>query len=177
MRGSICLRRWRPEDVPAIVEACQDKSTAAFMPHLPVPYTEVDALGWLENQEPKRVAGESIELAVADAVTNTAVGSIAATNIDLGQRNARVGYWLAPQARGHGHITQALCLLTGWLFNELSLERIELLTDPDNLPSQGVADRCGFTEEARLRSHLRFAHSGRRRDSLVWGLLPADRDT
>ena len=174
MSGAVLLRAWRSEDVPAIVDACRHESIAAFLPQLPYPYTEASARSWLESQEPKRIAGESIELAVADSATGTAVGSIAAANVAAGQRTAEVGYWLAPLARGHGHITQALRLLTRWLFDELSLERIELFTDPDNAASQRVAARCGFKEEARLRSHVRFVHSGRRRDSLVWGLLPGD---
>jgi RimJ/RimL family protein N-acetyltransferase len=35
-----------------------------------------------------------------------------------------------------------------------------------------VAERRGFQQEGRLRSHLLFADTGRRRDSLIWSLLP-----
>jgi len=38
--------------------------------------------------------------------------------------------------------------------------------------SQRVAERCGFTREAVLRSHLPFR--GGRRDTVVYGLLPGE---
>jgi RimJ/RimL family protein N-acetyltransferase len=35
-----------------------------------------------------------------------------------------------------------------------------------------VAERCGFTREGLLRSHMRF--KGARRDTLVFGLLDGE---
>jgi hypothetical protein len=49
-----------------------------------------------------------------------------------------------------------------------------ITTDPENIASQRVAERCGFRYEGRLRSHLRIRHSGERRDSLLYSLLPGD---
>ena len=40
----------------------------------------------------------------------------------------------------------------------------------DNVASQRVAERCGFTREAMLRSHIPF--KGGRRDTVVFSLLP-----
>jgi hypothetical protein len=62
--------------------------------------------------------------------------------------------------------------MAAWAFDELRLARLELTTAPDNEGSQRVARRCGFVEEGRLRSHLEF--KGGRRDTVVFGALPAD---
>ena len=43
---------------------------------------------------------------------------------------------------------------------------------PENLASQRVAERCGFTREGVLRSHVPF--KGGRRDSVVFSLLPGE---
>jgi len=50
--------------------------------------------------------------------------------------------------------------------------RLELTCGPDNLASQRVAERCGFTREGVLRSHVPF--KGARRDSVVFSLLPGE---
>ena len=58
------------------------------------------------------------------------------------------------------------CLLT-------ELERLELITDPDNRGSQRVAEKVGFQREGVLRSHL-LHPDGRRRDSVMFSLLPGE---
>lgn len=57
--------------------------------------------------------------------------------------------------------------------DELELQRLELITDPDNIASQRVAEHVGFRREGVLRSHL-AQRDGRRRDSLIFSLLPGE---
>ena len=80
-----------------------------------------------------------------------------------------VGYWLARDARGQGHVTRAVHLICCWGFDSLQLERIDLLAGSGNQASQRVAERCGFTREAVLRSFMRG--KGERQDMVAFGLL------
>lgn len=171
--GGIVLRPWREEDVPAIVVACSDSALARFIPTIRSPYTEQDARSWLESQEPSRLAGQSLEMAIVDGQSDDVLGAIAA-RVAAHTLSAEVGYWLTPSARGHGYTTMATRLLCGWLFDTLHLGRIWLTTDPENVASQRVAERCGFQREGLMRSHLRHLHTGNRRDSLLWSLLPGE---
>jgi RimJ/RimL family protein N-acetyltransferase len=169
------LRPFTLADVPAVVAACQDPEIARFSPAIPFPYGASDARGWLASQEPARLAGQRLELAICSAGgEGVLLGAIGAHHFDFQACSCAVGYWLAAPARGHGHASAALRLLARWLFDALGLERVELTTDPDNLASQRVAQRCGFVREGRLRSHLRIRHSGERRDSLIYSLLPGE---
>lgn len=171
--GSVALRPWRESDVPAIVRTCSDPDVVRFLVSLPTPYTEDDARAWLATQEPKRLAGDSLELAIADKETNELLGSLA-TRVSSRTRSANIGYWLTPEAQGHGYMAAAVRLLCEWLFETLGVGRIELTTDPENYASQRVAERCGFQQEGLLRSHLLHLHTGERRDSLMWSLLPGE---
>ncbi len=171
--GGIRLRPWRETDVPAIVAACSDPLVARFIPTIRTPYTEEDARGWLESQEPNRLAGRSLVMAIADTDADAVLGAIAA-RVNAITLTGSVGYWLTPSARGHGYTTMALRLLCSWLFETFELGRVELTTDPENRASQRVAERCGFQKEGLLRSHLRHRHTGERRDSLMWSLLPGE---
>ncbi|WP_280316962.1 GNAT family N-acetyltransferase [Nocardia wallacei] len=74
--------------------------------------------------------------------------------------------------RGQGAATRAVRLLSRWAFAYLDLSRLELTCAPDNLPSQRVAERCGFLREGILRSHMAF--QGGRRDTVVYGVVPGD---
>lgn len=170
---AIALRPWREGDVPAIVRVCSDPSVTRFLVSLPSPYTADDARSWLATQEPSRLAGTCLELAIADRRNDEMLGSLGA-RIDSRMRSANIGYWLAPEAQGHGHMTAAVGLLCKWLFAELDVGRIELTTHPENYASQRVAQRCGFQKEGLLRAYLLHQHTGKRRDSLMWSLLPGE---
>lgn|ERR1022692_933211 len=172
--NAVLLRPWNKTDVPSIVTACQDPTISRWSPAIPYPYSEDDALGWLEQQEPARLAGASLDLAVVHATSDEVLGAIGLGSVKIAQGTASIGYWLAPEARGHGYITSAVRLLVRWGFDRLGLARIELTTGPENIASQRVAERCGFRQEGCLRSHMFVRHSGQRRDSIVYGLLPGD---
>jgi RimJ/RimL family protein N-acetyltransferase len=172
--GFVLLRPWSREDVRAIVAACQDPVIPRFSPVIPFPYEESDALGWLEGQEPMRLAGEGLDLAVVHTESGSVIGAIGIGNVSTTLLSASLGYWLAAEARGHGYMTTAARMLARWAFDSLGLARLELTTDPQNVPSQRVAERCGFQREGHLRSHMLVGHSGERRDSLIYGLLPDD---
>jgi RimJ/RimL family protein N-acetyltransferase len=170
----VLLRPWSETDVPAIVAACQDISIARWSPVIPFPYQASDALGWLQAQQPMRLAGDRLDLAVVHAETGSVLGAVGLGSMSATLRTAEVGYWLTAEARGHGYMTTAVRLLARWAFDRLELARLALTTDPDNAQSQRVAERCGFQREGYLRSHMVILYSGERRDSLVYGLLPGE---
>lgn len=71
-------------------------------------------------------------------------------------------------------MSTALRLFAGWAFDSLDFARLQLSTDPLNVASQRVAERCGFQREGYLRSNLMIFHSGERRDTILYGLLPGE---
>lgn len=172
--GAVVLRPWQPDDMPFVVRACQDPLIARYSPAIPFPYSDADALAWFESQEPARLTGRHLDLAVVHAESGQPLGAVSIGNIDTMMLTASIGYWLAREARGHGYMTSATRAMARWAFSYLALRRLELTTDPENIASQHVAERCGFRYEGRLRSHMRIRHSGERRDSLVYGLLPGE---
>jgi len=167
--GPLALRAWMAADVPAVVAACQDPAIARFAAAVPAPYSEADARAWFASQEPARRAGLRLELAITNATTDGLLGSIALSSLERVHGRGMVSFWVAPDARGQGVAAQALALLAGWAFGSLGLARLELFIEPDNAASLRAAERCGFVREGLLRS--RWVSKGRRRDSVVYGLL------
>ena len=64
---------------------------------------------------------------------------------------AEIGYWTAAPARGRGVATRAVALLRDWAQRELGVGELALLAHCDNRPSQGVAERAGFSDTGELR--------------------------
>jgi RimJ/RimL family protein N-acetyltransferase len=168
----VLLRPWREADVPGMVAAFSDLVMQRFSWRT-TPYTETDARAWLAEQEEARLHGEVLHFTLAGPHDqDVLLGAVSLYEVRLDQGCAAVGYWLAPGARGRGTATQAVRLLARWAFAELGLARLELTCGPDNEASQHVAERCGFSREGLLRSHVPF--KGGRRDSVIYSLLPGD---
>jgi RimJ/RimL family protein N-acetyltransferase len=166
------LRPWDDADVPGLVAAFSDPVMRRFSWRT-APYTEADARDTLAEQEAARLRGEALSLALAEPHDRRAVlGGVSLSEVRADQGRAAVGYWLAPEARGRGAATRAVRLLARWAFAELGVARLELTCGPDNTASQRVAERCGFTREGMLRSHVPFKAA--RRDSVIYGLLPGE---
>jgi RimJ/RimL family protein N-acetyltransferase len=91
---------------------------------------------------------------------------------DLGARRAEAFYWLDRGARGQGLATEALDLVTTWAFAEHEVRRVQLVTLLDNVASQRVAQRCGFTREGVLRAWEPV--KDRQPDVVMWSRLPGD---
>ncbi|MGH3012527.1 MAG: GNAT family N-acetyltransferase, partial [Gaiellaceae bacterium] len=107
---------------------------------------------------------------ILDRASGELLGGIGARVYEMAV--VEIGYWVKAGARGGGAATRALGLLTRYAFDELGAGRVQLTTDPDNIGSQRVAEKAGFTRDGVLRSLLDF--KGRRRDAVMFSLLPGD---
>jgi len=165
--GDLVLREWREEDAPAVFESCQDPEIQRWIPMIPRPYSRDHALAFVRGE---RRAADVCELAVTE--DGRVVGAIGMT-VKESTRTGHIGYWCAPAERGRGLTSRALRLLCRHAFEELGLERLELVTDPENRASQRVAEKAGFTREGVLRSHV-LHPDGRRRDSVMFSILPGE---
>jgi RimJ/RimL family protein N-acetyltransferase len=169
VEGPTALRAWRDSDVDAIVAACQDPEIVRWT-RVPEQYGEVDAQAYLLERYHAMHAGATAPFAiVSSADLDRLLGSIAILRLTWEHRRGEVGYWLAAEARGQGHATRALRLITRWAFEALELERLDLLAATGNRASQEVAERAGFTREAVLRSYM-VGKDGRQ-DMVAYGLL------
>ena len=170
--GETALRAWRDSDLQSLVVACQDPEISRWT-RVPYPYGASDARAYLLQRHDTLHAGTAAPFAIVSAVDrDRLLGSISLMRFSWQHARAEVGYWLAKDARGHGHVTRAVRLITEWGFRHLGLERIDLLAATGNPASQRVAERCGFTREAVLRSYLPGKEG--RQDMVAFGLLVSD---
>jgi RimJ/RimL family protein N-acetyltransferase len=167
----VVLRPWRLEDVPAVTAACQDPEIERWLAFVPQPYTEADARFYVQDciDAPE----ERKPFAITDAETGAVIGSI---DMRINRMaTGHIGYWLAAEARSRGLTTAALRALSRWAIEDLGLGRVELVTDPDNIASQRVAEKAGFQREGVLRAML-VNRDGSRRDGVMFSLLPEELD-
>ena len=167
------LRPWATRDVPALVAAWRDPAMHRWMPEEADPFETEQAVAFVEDASKHLIDGKTIALAIADPVSDQAVGSL--TLHVWGQRHWSVGYWMAVSHRNRGLATAALKALCRWAFFAYpALARVSLYTLPGNEPSQKVAQRAGFKPEGVLR---RWAEVGPQQlDWAMYSLIREDLD-
>jgi len=168
--GGVVLRRMEDDDIGWITVACGDRELSRYVPAIPYPYSEADARAFAEHAARGWMEGGQAVFVIAQAPGRQGLGMISLHLFATDPGLAEVGYWLRREARGHGAATTAVRLVAGWAFGELGIRRLNLQTAPENLASQRVAERAGFTREGLLRAWLPTANG--RRDSVMFSLLP-----
>lgn len=141
--ASIRLRPWRTDDAPRIVEACNDERTSYWLGKMPSPYTLADAEAYLQDRIEVLATGSAVGWAVADVATDEALGSVALFDLEVG-RQAELGYWTHPSARGRGVMTAAARLALAHGFGPLGLRRVAVFAATGNVASRHVIESCGF---------------------------------
>ena len=171
--GETALRAWRDSDLGPLVAACQDPEISRWT-RVPYPYGAADARAYLLQRHDSLHAGIAAPFAIVSAADrDQLLGSISLMRFSWQHARAEVGYWLAKDARGQGHVTRAVRLITAvgvpaaWASSGSTC-----WPRPATRASQRVAERCGFTREAVLRSYLPGKEG--RQDMVAFGLLASD---
>ncbi|MBV0929894.1 GNAT family N-acetyltransferase [Lentilactobacillus sp. IMAU92037] len=81
----------------------------------------------------------------------------------------QMGYWLARRFQGQGIMHLAVSALTTIAFNDLNINRLEILADVENQKSRNVAERCGFHQDAILKQYAFY--NGQFRDMVLYSKL------
>ena len=167
----LVLRPFREDDVPAVLAACQDADVQRWITAIPVPYTEDDARTFVrELAIGGRARGR--DLTVAIELDGRLIGSSGVHALQIHPLGPEIGYWLVPDARGHGYAAETAHALAEWALG-LGAPRVHLVADVRNAASQAVARAAGFTQEGVLRSYLGY-RDGTRGDAAVFSRLPTD---
>jgi RimJ/RimL family protein N-acetyltransferase len=136
--GAIALRPLEEDDAPALALAIDDDPDLDRWTRIPFPYTEDHAREFIASTEESAFA-------ILDRTSGELLGGIGARVYDMAI--VEIGYWVKSDARGRGMATRALALIARFAFDELGAARVQLTTEPDNLASQRVAEKAGFTRE------------------------------
>jgi RimJ/RimL family protein N-acetyltransferase len=174
--GVVTLRPWDERDVPALVECIDgDDEITRWMDAIPQPYRDAEARAWVEQASSYWLAGTSAPFAVTDSNTGGVLGGVGFGWVGE-ERVGEVGYWLRAEARGRGLTARGVRLISRWVFEELDCERLQLRADPENVGSQRVAEKAGYTREGVLRSVHFNPRQQRRVNYVMFSLLRGELD-
>lgn len=139
--GGVTLRAHRLDDVPRVVEQCNDPLSVAWTT-VPTPYGPADATEWIATMIPK-AWGDETDLCFAIEHDGRFAGS--ASLRPHGGGEAEVGFGLHPDARGKRVMRRALDLLLDWGFGEQGYAVVHWRANAGNWASRRTAWAVGFS--------------------------------
>jgi RimJ/RimL family protein N-acetyltransferase len=172
--GIVRLRPWPAMEPGQLRDAVQESldTVSRWQPWCGSNYDLGKAREWIEHSRQGWLDGSDFSLAVCDADSGELLGGIGMNQINRLHRSANMGYWMRQSRQGQGLTPRACALLAQFGFGTLGLIRIEIVAEPDNLPSRRVAEKLGARFEAVARQRL-WIHE-QARDAAVYALLPGD---
>ncbi|MCG9678570.1 GNAT family N-acetyltransferase [Vibrio sp. Isolate23] len=119
------------------------------------------------------VKSEAYGFGVYRRCDNALIGMVAINELYHTFNMASLGYWLSDAYQKQGYAKEAFDSLVEFCFSQLKVTRIEVVCDPENKPSQKLAESCGAQYEVSAPN--RYLFNGQPRQGFVYSILPDNR--
>ena len=170
----VMLRKLEMDDAPEVFKLRSDPALMKYIPRSLAVNID-DAIDHIEMIQGMVTKNEGINWVICEkADVSTFLGIIGIYRMDIKNWRAEVGYMLHSQHHGNGYISESLNKVLSYTFHQLQFHSIQALIDPDNVASENVLIKCGFTKEAHLREHEYF--EGIFLDTVIYSILRSDYD-
>lgn len=144
------LRHMEPGDLPALYALYCDPEIRRYFPEGVLSYEDTkDELEWYLNGHPQYP--ELGLWATLHKDTGKFIGRCGLLPWEIdGRLEVEIAYLLDKNFWHQGLATEAANGILSYAFDKLNLTRLICLIDPENIPSQRVAERVGMTLERRV---------------------------
>lgn len=126
---------------------------------------------WFDYSTERYDAGDLYPFAVRHRADDRIIGST--RYYDMAPEHLRLGIgstWYTGSARGTLINSEVRLLTLTYAFEVLSVNRVEMITDPFNLSSRAAMKILGAVEEGVIRQHMIY-DDGRVRDSVLFSII------
>ena len=174
----LLMRCWSPADALTL-RACLDDNDQHLRPWIPFmkdePRSLQETAEWLRTIR----AGFDLRQNYRYAVFGPEEESLLGENMLLGRVGPgafEIGYWTDRHATGQGYASESTCALIRVAFEIEKADRLEIMCEPENVPSAAIPARLGFTHDATLPKRSTNSE-GKTCDLMVWSLFAEDYPT
>jgi len=161
------LRAWLPGDAESLQRQANNKNISDYLfDRFPHPYNIGDAEKFISAHQ-----GQDPITVFAVIVDQNAVGGVEfRRGSDIYRKTASLGYWLGEAFWGKGIMTEAVRLITAYVFGNFNIIRIQATVNGNNPASMRVLEKAGFVKEGVLKNAI--LKNGEIMDEHIYALLP-----
>lgn len=160
-----------PADGPELWRAVESSRAhlARWLPWVPFNDSEETSQRYAEACAEDWDEGRALRFSIRLRGNLELLGVVGLDNCVHLHRNCDLGYWLCESATGRGLMTEAATMCIRFAFDVVGMQRIRCAAATNNLQSQRVIERLGFSREGLARRAE--ALNGDWVDHIVYSLL------
>jgi RimJ/RimL family protein N-acetyltransferase len=172
--GNLLIRPFAAADIDAVYEAVRESimELAAWLAWCHADYSKEETTAHILNSREAWQRGEEFSFGIFDAETGAFIGGVGLNQINRQYRMANLGYWVRTSRVGRGVASMAARRVARFGFEELGLQRIEIVVGFENRASQRTAEKTGARREGLLRKRLRT--KGQPLDAVMYSFIAED---
>ena len=128
--------------------------------------TEAEQIKWFQSLKNNERHRRYVARTIADSKI---VGVFRLDDIDFQNKSAQVGLDIEKIFRQKGYATEIYDQMLKYIFNDLGMNRVSLVTLSNNIPALALYSKLGFKKEGTLRNAI--FRNGKFIDLIQYGLL------
>ena len=171
----IILRKYEIGFASLLFAAASESQGGEFsrwMPWCHEDYSFDDSVSFIEKTVENWDDKTQFGFAIFDAETNEFLGGIGLNQPNDSHKFYNLGYWVRVSKHNKGTASAATRILAKTAFEDLPLNRVEILSAAENIASQKAAEKAGATREGTLRKRLIIG--GRTHDAVMFSFVRED---
>ena len=166
------LRAFEPADISRLVAIASGRHVADSTMDVPHPFTTRFAQPWVESHAAAWHARHSLRWAVSVLANDQLVGYTGLHNIEIGNRQAELSFWISSRMERRGYATEAAQAALAFAFATLEMNRVVAMHLARNLLAGRTLKQVGMQQEGLLRQRL--CKWDQFEDVIVCGILRSD---
>lgn len=154
----LLLRPFEDRDAAEFAAAAREsaESVGRWMSWCHAAFSAQDALNWFQLCRAGHAAGSAHEFGIFSQASNEFLGGAGLNSINAQHLFCNLGYWVRQSAHRRGVASRTVSALLPYAFNQLGLQRVEIVVALGNAPSEGVARKSGAQLEGVARNRLQI---------------------
>lgn len=164
----LLLRLVEEVDISDLLKVNGDDKVTRFLPYATW-QSLADGKEWFARMHALNKTGTTLQFVIIEKESDQVIGSCLLFRYEEDSARAELGYVMGRAQWQKGFTHEALSALIDYAFGECFLRRLEAEVNPDNVASNRLLLKLGFTHEGLLRQ--RWVAKGAINDTNIYGLL------
>jgi len=128
------------------------------------------ALEYIRDSKKNLLEKKSYILGIYEKNTNELVGTIGFFNLDDKNKNGEIGFWIAKNYWNKGYMTEAIKMMTAYIFRELKYHRIFAHFHELNKAVGRILSKAGYEKEGELKEAIK-SKEGKYYSDIIYGIV------